>query len=888
MLDPNLPEIAPARNPNSPSPKVDFAKWPPDDDGPGIPAGGGGVPAGGGYDSGDGNFKRGRTAPIAILIGVLAVGGLGAFLALGAKQDAAKLTVEQGEAEKKNIFVLPKNEQTPKWREWAIGEKSLSSDEVRMEALKQLAWAKDPEGVKAAIDALSYPTEPMQAMAATALAEYGRPMGEPARDALLAALKKAGPGAKPQIAWALVVLGETRALDDVMQLYRLGHLSKVQRLGGGVAFDTDKIVQLVSIDTMAQKWATDESPAVRQLVATVLSSNAEPKWTDTLIKLVQDKDPEVARQAAPGLGKIGDRHARDPLIEAMKTADKDSRNKYLEALRDGIGTEGLVLGLSAVTQDDEKLSWYQKKQIFDMIDGLNDPEPHGADALYAFIESKPHIHYQTRAAIALAAIGDVRAVPTLAKRLRMDPLKIYSDQYDWEMMLKRDDNERVVAARMIADLSMLHPDKRQQIAEQAEDAVIFWIHEQPSPHANGLRALAAMESTKDIDALRKWANPNVPLPKEGQQPPMPEEWVIAQSAMRYVGWLKDQRSYSVLEKALTARPKELDVTMDGLMVGGVAILGMTLRAIGVGAADGMSEWRDHKAFKPMFDYINEPKNNEQSRMQACAALAWVAEKEDFIEIAKKIQEYSGVEKPDQIRRACFLETLIQRPVPGTASALMSLMTPESAVETRHQVARAIAKGGFDAAIEAQLFTMMQNDALVNDAALALMLGGTPDTAARAVALYANKPKAALDELGDLWYRSFGYWSTEDLESGLIFKFVDNAEAISKLSIRMTQQEWARVMLMKQFDNLAFDNGPHSFTRVVLRYRLWQMAQGDDANKRAGAIRALKFMKEQGVLLALRDVSGPAGELARAAYFELMNPKVVLDGVKVPDDPKKGE
>jgi hypothetical protein len=883
MLDPNLPEITPARNPNPPPPRVDFAKWPPDDDMPGAPAGGGGVPAGGGYGSDDGNFKKGRTAPIAILIGVLAVGGLGAFLALGAKQEATKLSVEQGEAEKKNIFVLPKAEQATKWREWAMGEKSLASEEVRMEALKQLAWNRDPEGVKAAIDALSYPTEPMQAMAATALAEYGRPMGEPARDALLAALKKAGPGAKPQIAWALVVLGETRALDEVMALYRLGHLSKVQRLGGGVAFDTDKIVQLISLDKLAS-MATDESPAVRQLVATVLSSNAEPKWTDTLIKLVQDKDAEVARQAAPGLGKIGERRARDPLIEAMKTADKESRNKYLEALRDGIGTEGLVLGLSAVSED-EKLGWYQKKQIFDMIDALNDPR--GGNALFEFISSKPHIHYQTRAAIALAAIGDVRAVPTLAKRLRMDPLKIYSDQYDWEMMLKRDDNERVVASRMIADLAVLHPDKRPLIADQAEDAVIFWIHEQPSPHANGLRALAAMESTKDIDALRKWANPDAPLPKEGQQPPMPEEWVIAQSAMRYVGWLKDQRSYSVLEKALTARPKELDVTMDGLMVGGVAILGMTLRAIGVGAADGMSEWRDHKSFKPLFDYIQEPKNNEQSRMQACAALAWVAEKEDFIEVAKKIQEYSGNDKPDQIRRACLLETLIQRPVPGTAGAMMSLMTPEAAVETRHQVARAIAKGGFDAAIEAQLFKMMENDALVNDAALALMLGGTPETAARAVAQYANKPKAALDELGDLWYRSFGYWSTEDLESGLIFKYVDNADAISKLSIRQTQQEWARVMLMKQFDNLAFDNGPHSFTRVVLRYRLWQMAKSDDQAKRAGAIRALKFMKEQGVLLALRDENGPAGELARAAYFELMNPKVVLD-VKVPDAPKKGE
>ena len=82
MLDPNLPEITPARNPNPPSPVLDFAKWPPDDDLPGAPAGGGGVPAGGGYDSGDGNFKKGRTAPIAILIGVLAVGGFGAFFLL--------------------------------------------------------------------------------------------------------------------------------------------------------------------------------------------------------------------------------------------------------------------------------------------------------------------------------------------------------------------------------------------------------------------------------------------------------------------------------------------------------------------------------------------------------------------------------------------------------------------------------------------------------------------------------------------------------------------------------------------------------------------------------------------------------------------------------------
>ena len=195
--------------------------------------------------------------------------------------------------------------------------------------------------------------------------------------------------------------------------------------------------------------------------------------------------------------------------------------------------------------------------------------------------------------------------------------------------------------------------------------------------------------------------------------------------------------------------------------------------------------------------------------------------------------------------------------------------------------RSIAKSGFDQSIEAKLTEMLGNEALMNDAALALILGGTPDLAARTVAMYANKPKAALDELGDLWYRSFGYWSTEDLETGLIFKYVDNADAITRVSIRQTPQEWARVMLMRQLDNLVFDNGPHSFTRVILRHRLWQMAKGSDEAKRGGAIRTLKFMKEQGVLLALRGESGPAGQMARDAYFELMNPKIVV-GVNMPD------
>ncbi len=60
------------------------------------------------------------------------------------------------------------------------------------------------------------------------------------------------------------------------------------------------------------------------------------------------------------------------------------------------------------------------------------------------------------------------------------------------------------------------------------------------------------------------------------------------------------------------------------MQGGLTILGMTLRALGVGASDGFAQWGDPKAYDDLVKYIEEPKENEQSRMEACFALSWVA------------------------------------------------------------------------------------------------------------------------------------------------------------------------------------------------------------------------------------------------------------------------
>lgn len=860
-----------------PTGTMQAAKWPPDDDDLGGASGG--FPPGGDFsDPGDGDFKRGRFSPKMVLAGFALV-AVGAVLAVFAtKTESEKLSQDDIAAIKKNVFVLPKDESLAKWRELA----SSSEYQLQSEALTQLGFARDPEGVHFATQALSSIDHRVRGTAAQVLAHYGSPAADPAKDALHKALTEADASDMPQITWALVTLGDARVFDKAMDLYRQGHLPKVQRLGGGPAFDPELLAKLVSLETLAG-LSSDTSDGIRQLVAIVLSRAADPKFADTLIQLVKDPVVDVAREAATGLGRLADDKSRGPLIDALAKADKDSRQKFLEALRDGIGGEGLALALPTITAEKFETRWHQYKQIFEMMRGGGEGrnwlvDARAGDELLKFIATKPHIHWETEAALRMAEAGDLRAVPFLARRMRLDPLTVYSETNDYERMARRDDSARVVAARMLADLAIVHPEAREEIRREAEDAMIGWLHDKPQPHANGLRFLAAAGSTKDIVSLRKWANPSVPLPKEGQQPPMASEWEIAQSAMRYVGWLQDPQSWSTLERGLKRRDPKLDVTMDSLMSGGLAMLGMTLRAINVGASDGFAQWGDTKAQPLLVTFIEEEKENEQGRFQGCVALPWVSTDEQMLDVVKKVHEFNQKDPKKQFIRGCYLEALIRRPVPGIASGLIEMLSKDTEPDVRHQVARAIGLSGFDDKVAETLYARMADVDVRNDAALALILGGSSDQASRAVAMYADYAREALDELKDIYYRTFGYFSDDDFEKGRLYKWVANAEAISRVKVRDTPQEWARLRLQSQLENLDLDNGPRSMTRVVLRSRLLDAAKAGDSQTKQGAIATLKFMREQGALMALRGESGETGQLAKQAFFELMNPKYVDEAV----------
>ena len=824
----------------------------------------------------DGNFKKGRFGVAAVIVGLL-IAGTAAFIFffMGTKAQE-QMSPKQIAEEKKNVAVLPIAEALPKWREWA---KKDDVPKLQEEAFGQLAWIKDTEGLTSIIKGLESADHRVRGTAATAILEYGTPLGDPAKPALLKALKDSDASDKPQIAWALAALHEPTAFDEVMKEYRLGHLAKVQRLDGNPAFDPEHLAAMVSVDKLAS-LAGDESESVRQLVATVLSRNADPKYTQPLIKLVQDKSVEVAREAAVGLGKIANDQAMQPLLGALGKADKDSRQKFLEALRDGVGGKGLVLALQSVDKSKRDTEKFQIKLIFDMLRSLEDPR--SGDALAAYIATNPPPHWKTEAGLRLAEIGDLRAVAPLAWRMKQDPLNLYNKDLDPDY--RQDDNERVVAARMLADLAVVNPDKRAQIRAEAYDGVYFWMTNKPQPHANALRFMAAAEAKEALPKMRTWANPSIPFPKEGQQE-FPPVWATAQSALRYVGWMQDGTSWSTLDAQLRRRPEKVDATMEALLQGGMAVMGMSLRAVGVGAAHGFAQWGDPKAYPILVKYIEEKQNNEQSRIEACFALGCVATDDQMKEVAKKVKEFDKPDPKTQLIRGCYLESLVRKPLPAATAGLVDLINGTLDLEVQHQAARAVGFGGITPAITTQLMEKMKNNSTRTDAALAILLGGDTDGVRRMLAFYNDVDDAELNTLKEVYNQTFGYWSDKNYESGDVARWIDNAFASSRVKVKDKLQDWPKQILSRAIQGIDYDNGPHSVTRVQMRVRLLRDARSADEKKRTQAVQILKFMGEKGALMALKAEDGPSKELARQAFFELMNPKAVSETLPEAKDAK---
>lgn len=784
----------------------------------------------------------------------------------------APLSVGQANAEILKAQTLPRAQRIAIWKTWANDQ---TQPQLQAHALTQLYWSADPECFSLALKAFASSYARVRATAARILGENTTSV-EATKSTLLDALAGAADEERLAILWTLVVRGEKSIASKALDELRNGSLVKVIGIDGRKAYDALTLAALFSADEM-KSLAKDKSPTVRQLIATHHVYAANDPAIELLLELSADAELDVRSLAIGGLAKSSDKRAREAVLEALRKTTPEQHAKYLERIRDIAGGPGLVLALEAVTDKPEEKVWFQTKQIFDMLESLADPRI--ADPLLAWaLASKPHGHWLGEAGNRIADVGDLRGAKLIGDRLRLEPMKLYKQEHFWEASdgghLTRSDLPRVVGTRMLADLAIIYPDKHAELLNAAEGGVLFWIKSSAQPHANALRFLAGAGSTKILNDLRKWAFPADPLPKPGASPPFPAVFETAQTSLRYIGMHKDEPSFpKLLDQLQRKKDKSLNITQESLMEAGVAMLGMSLRAIGYGAAQGLAHFGDARAVAPLMTFIEDETWHEEARQTACEALAWCADSKAMTDVALKVRAYGGQSKePAKVTIAtCYAQTLAQRPVPEIVPLMIAGLGVQSSAEIRLAYGLAIGKAGFDGAAEEKLFSRLEDPASQQAAALALVLGGSEDAVTRTIATLAEMGAPALEQFKDTYYRAFGYWSDHDFAQGNVYRWVAGAEVIRRVEVASKWQDWAPQRLEGQFANLRFDNGPHSQTRAVMRYRLWQDAKKGTPERRIGAMKTLELMQEQGVLLALRDEPGELGNLARRALHRMANP-----------------
>lgn len=687
---------------------------------------------------------------------------------------------------KREIVQLPLAEAIPHYREWLEYEDPSFGNE----AIAQLTWAGDSDSAPRIAKSLE--NSATRLAAARALAEL-----EDARTipALQEALANAVGQARTAIVWALIALREPSILEDALTEYRSGALQVEKHLDGTAAFMGERLVALIPPARATAMAASDD-------VTTQILGVA------ALVRQADSKPPAA-------------------LQSAVEKADQETWIKLMDGIAEGAGGRGLVLALPTVAKTSPTAK-FRYKAIFDRMRAR--PDPRAADALSRYLEAKPDPHWRTEAALRLAEINDVRAVPHLAWRMEQDPLKLYGAD---DVELRRDDTERVVSARMLTELALLHPEARAEMRKIAVKPVRSWLTDRPQPHANGLRFLAAVEATDTLPLVRKWADPRIPLPKPGQQD-FPPAWATAQVALRSLGAMKD--SWPIVAAQLNRRPERFDATMNGLMQGGTAVLGMTLRALSFGAIQGFAEWGDAKAYPLLVKFIEEPMNNEQAKAEAGVALGLVATDAQMVEIANKIATTTNVEE-----RRIYFDAFVSH-----GSGAEALVESKGEIAENIGISRAIGASGLTPPTAKALRERVR-ERPDHVAAVALMLGGDRDDARFAIRSYADRSVEMLEKVKLTYLQSVS--SFEGLyDRGALARWTSNADAASHVKLHDERQDWVRQTIAKALQDLEYDSGPKTLTRMRLRSR----AVRDATAKRAESLRLLRYLNERGAIAALTE------------------------------------
>jgi len=417
-------------------------------------------------------------------------------------------------------------------------------------------------------------------------------------------------------------------------------------------------------------------------------------------------------------------------------------------------------------------------------------------------------------------------------------------------------------ARAIIGLAKIHPDQREVLRGQLEDALLVWVNEERWPSPIGVDALAAVGSAKALQDLRRWAFPDTALPTETDEAANLRDFVAAGPALRAVARLRDERSFSQLIMQLTRRPAKLDLSRAARTApdpaGGPSSLRnhslyKAVSLLEAGAAGALAEWGDPRGYAPLLAYTNDSLNSDDALFVACSALVQLSP--NPAELLDQVLSLPRASSDQGFHAYCLLQGFESRPT--KSFRLWSVLRDQNDY-FRVSAAVILGRAGLSAQESMSLFTRVPQDKRGRELAALIALLGADAESAEQVVLVAPEATSRDSDLARLWASALGPVSLADLDNGLVFRIVRNAFAVARTLVRSRGQAWPVSALPLMLNN-EFVRTPALATRIELSARLLSIATTAADEPRQAAIWTLAAMGARGQLLSLL-CSDPANEL----------------------------
>lgn len=744
---------------------------------------------------------RTRTSWFGRIVGVTLVGGsIGLAYFAWQRNEASEhrwdVYNQAQEAPSRDDFLRMLREELPR----------STFQDVRIEIMSEFGEHRDAQAVPLLVEALGEPGA-IRAQAARSLARIGSPGADAAKPDLLRVLPTCDARDRAPVVWALAVLNESQAADAIVEEFGAGHLQ------GQYGFDPRIIVTVLGVQRLATPEMTGHAQVgVRTLVAQALSEAGTPDVIDPLTTMLRDEDDQVRRQAAAGLGRIGDPRAAGPLFAAMQQ-NPGMRVQVLDALRRSTGARGLAVLLASANDD------ATKRDLAIMIRGTHDPA--GADALATLLESTDEIA-RIEAASGLAELGDARGVPVLLAFAQGEDLTRARDALDMLALVQSPEVPGVLAPMVTNERYLAR-------------------------RAGMLKALGRSGSE---DAGRVLVRE-----LEGDD--------IATAAMA-LAELNYEPAYDTLLRMMP-RPRDTPFNQHAGMAGVALETAYQNRTAAVRA---IGRYGRPDAAEALMTIVEDAEDDPRLRNDAGLALGAVANDEVLDQVLTKIQSTDL----DDAARRYYLGALWQRPSRAIATRLLELIAnPAMSADIRIPAAVAVGYAA-DPANDARLLQLLESPETDDAAAIAICLGGSDEAAEALVARLGadGELRMAIQELlmnqTNDW---FNLVTTELWDAGQVYRRLRVAHILNEgEGDNRHGYAWTTFVARLQ----AGWGGFHGMSTNDIRRRLYADLTAAESPNRDLIVDLFAATGDLGLLMAARDAGGPGAEEARLKLMELNRPQ----------------